>query len=326
MNVHIIGMHHVTAIASYPQRNLDFYSSVLGLHLVKLTVNFDDPGSYHFYFGDEIGRPGSILTFFPWPGSRAGRRGTGQAAQVSFRVGPGALPYWQDRLVRHEVTVDRPAERFNEPLLSFMDPDGLLVELIERDDNDGPDPWQEGIVEAEYAIRGLHSVTLFERNAARTAEFLTEVLGFQAGESKGSRGRFLSSRMGAGNSIDVVDMPSVPAGLTGAGTVHHVALRAETAEQQLEWRSRIIDAGLTVTPVLDRQYFQSIYFREPGGTLFEIATDLPGFAIDEPAAGLGMELKLPPWLEAQRAEIVNELPRLRLPNKEMTQGSETPEA
>jgi glyoxalase family protein len=286
--VNIPGIHHITAIASDPDRNLDFYTRVLGLRLVKLTVNFDDPGTYHFYFGDEAGRPGSILTFFPWPGTPRGRHGTGQASVVSFSV--PSLDGWEERLTNYTVT-----RRFGADVLSFTDPDGMAIDLVAVGGNGG-------------AITGFHGVTLSASGYESTARLLTDTFGYELTASEGNRFRYTGS---AGNHVDVLCQPDARRGGMGAGTIHHVAFRAETDEIQKRWQTELAHQGFDVTPVLDRRYFHSIYFREPGGVLFEIATDPPGFAIDETLENLGAALQLPPALEPMRTEIEEMLPKLK---------------
>jgi glyoxalase family protein len=311
MKNHIPGIHHVTAIASDPQRNLDFYTGILGLRLVKLTVNFDDPGTYHFYFGDEIGHPGTILTFFPWPGARRGRWGNGQAAVTSFSIPEGAIGYWQERLKRHGISIGERRKRFDEEALVFVDPDGLQLELVAHSEAQAEGAWEAGTVPAAYAIRGFHSVTLWQSAYKRTAALLTETLGFQLVGEQGQRLRFAAASDGPGTLVDVMHRPDGNPGWGGAGTVHHVAWRTRDDEEQLIWQQKIADLGLRVSPVMDRQYFHSIYFREPGGVLFEIATDPPGFTLDEAPGQLGQHLKLPPWLEPRRGEIEQTLPPLQ---------------
>jgi glyoxalase family protein len=308
-----MSVHHITAIAGDPQRNLDFYAGVLGLRLVKLTVNFDDPGTYHLYFGDEAGRPGSILTFFPWPDGSRGRQGTGQVGTLSLAVPPAALGWWIERLVRFGIKYDGPARRFDEQVLAFADPDGLLLELVATPRVADVEPWAEGPVPAEHAVRGLHGATIWEDGDRGTAEFLARVMGWRQVGEEGNRLRFESAAHGAGSVIDLRRVPGFWAGAGGVGTVHHVAFRAPSDAAQLEQRARLVAAGVQVTPVVDRQYFQSIYFREPGGVLFEIATDPPGFTLDESAAELGTRLKLPPVYEGMRDRIERTLPPLRLP-------------
>ncbi len=308
----ILGIHHITAIAGDPQRNYDFYTNVLGLRLVKLTVNFDDPGTYHFYFGDQIGHPGTILTFFPWPGARRGRRGVGQATFVSFSIPSAAMGYWRDRLRQHHVTESGVQQRFQEEAFAFLDPDGLQLELVAHEAGDGVTPWEGGPVPAEKAIRGFHSVTLWEEGYERTARLLTEVMGYRLLDSAGTRYRYGVGEGGLASVVDVICLPSGPGQAMGAGVVHHVAFRTPDDEQQRAWRSELAGLGYNVTPIIDRQYFHSIYYREPGGVLFEIATDPPGFAIDEPVDRLGTHLKLPPQYEPMRSELEGVLPPLRM--------------
>lgn len=303
------GIHHVTAIASDPRTNLDFYTDVLGLRLVKRTVNFDDPGTYHLYYGDGGGTPGTILTFFPYPGARRGARGAGQATTTAFSVPEGSLGWWLERLERYGVPRDEPVERFDEEAVTFLDPDGLKLELVAHAGAEEHVPWKHGPVPPERSIRGFHSVALTLRSATPTAELLAEGLGLTADGEAGGRSRFRGTSP-VGARVDLIESPGGTAGTVAAGTVHHVAFRVPTEEEQLAWRDRLLDAGLGVTPVQDRQYFRSIYFREPGGVLFEIATDPPGFTADETVEELGSALKLPPWLERHRGEIAAALPSL----------------
>ena len=308
----IEGIHHVTAMASDPQANVDFYTGVLGLRLVKRTVNFDDPGTYHLYYGDEVGHPGTILTFFPWPGARRGVQGAGQATVTSFSVPEGSLGYWTERLSRLGVDFQEPRPRFDEEVLTVLDPDGLRLELVARAEADDRAPWLGGGVPAEHAIRGFEGVTLTEWNAQVTEEVLAGTLGFRRVAEAGDRIRFEVGAGGPGTRVDVLAAPSAVRGHVSAGTVHHVAWRSADEPDQLAWREAISETGLYVTPVLDRQYFRSIYFREPGGVLFEIATDPPGFTRDETAETLGTALKLPPWLEPSRERIQAALPPIEV--------------
>ena len=313
MSKQALGIHHVTAIASDPQRNLDFYSGLLGLRFVKRTVNFDDPSTYHFYFGDEQGTPGTILTFFPWPGARRGRVGIGQVGATAFAVPLGSLAAWRERLNSHDVRTIDGGIRFGEEVLGFEDPDGLPLELIATDwASDGP-AWEQGPVSGAMAIRGFHSVTLWQRNESPTAEVLAGPLAFTPGGSEGSRHRYTAAAPGIGGIVDILVSPDGVPGLSGAGTVHHVAWRASDDASQLDLRQRVHGAGLHPTPVIDRHYFHSVYFREPGGVLFEIATDNPGFAIDEPLDHLGERLMLPHQYEEDRAALEAILPKLVLP-------------
>ncbi len=309
-----MSIHHVTAIAGDPQRNLDFYAGALGLRLVKLTVNFDDPASYHLYFGDEAGRPGSILTFFPWPHGQRGRQGTGQVGTVSLAIPPASLGWWIERLLQHGIKYDGPTRRFDEQVLAFADPDGLLLELVATPRVADVAPWADGPVPAEHAVRGVHGATVWEDGDRGTADFLTSLMGFRQVGQEGNRLRFESAATGAGSVLDLRRVPGFWAGAGGVGTVHHVAFRAASSEAQLEHRARLESAGVEITPVVDRQYFRSVYFREPGGVLFEIATDPPGFTLDEPAAELGTSLKLPPMYEPMRDRIERTLPPIRLPH------------
>ena len=309
----IAGFHHLTAIVGDPQQNIDFYTHVLGQRLVKQTVNFDDPGTYHLYYGDEVGTPGTIMTFFPWPDAPRGRRGTGQVVDISFSIPATALDYWIDRLAQHNVAITGPTKRFDEQVISFTDPHGLSLELVGLEEPDHRSGWQQGPIPAAYAIRGFASVTLAEPHQERTDVLLTEVLGFRLLKQEGNRYRYETGAGGPGARVDVLSLPNQPRGRIAVGTVHHVAWRAEDDAHQLDWRQHLIASGSDVTPVLDRQYFHSIYFNEPGGVLFEIATDPPGFSTDETVEQLGTHLKLPPWLEPRRTEIEEILLPIHVP-------------
>lgn len=306
----IAGLHHVTAIATDPRTNLDFYTGVLGLRLVKKTVNFDDPGTYHLYFGDRVGSPGTLLTFFPWPMARRGSRGVGQATVTSFSVPQGSLGWWSGHFERHGVVHQNPESRLDEEALTFFDPDGLKLELVAHEGAEDRDPWDGGPVPAGQAVRGFYSVTLAEQGYETTARLLTDTLGFRRVAEHGNRFRFDTGAGGAGARLDLVCTPDAPHGRVAAGTVHHVAFRVADDEDQKAWRGTLAGQGLNITPVLDRQYFHSVYFREPGGVLFELATDPPGFTFDEPVEELGTGLKLPPWLESHRQHIEEALPDL----------------
>lgn len=312
------GLHHVTAIASDPQRNLDFYAGVLGLRLVKRTVNFDDPTTYHFYFGDEVGHPGTLLTFFPWPSARRGRQGRGQAAVTSFGIVPSSVGFWLDRLLRLGVNFDPPITRFDdERVIALRDPDGLLLELVAhpRVESHAANSHAHAspTIPAEHAIRGLYSVQLWQDGHQQTEQLLTNVLGFTPSREQGSIYRYVSGGDGPGSILDIRVVPGLWEGQMGAGVVHHVAFRAGDDVTQQVVRDELATTGFNVTPQLDRDYFRSVYFREPGGVLFEIATDDPGFAVDEPIGTLGRALKLPPWLEPRRFEIEALLPNIHLP-------------
>ncbi len=314
-SVGIRGLHHVTAIASGAQVNLDFYTRVMGLRLVKRTVNFDAPDTYHFYYGDAAGSPGSLLTFFPFEDAAPGRVGTGMAETTAFAIPEAAFEPWMSRFAEAGRDFDGPVTRFGARTLGLRDPDGLRIELVAEPGLDGAAPGgggPDGLVSAEHAIRRLYSVALCVEAPERTARLLTATFGYEAVGEEAGRQRFRVRGGGPAGIVDLLCQPDRMRGRMGAGTVHHVAFRARDEAEQLTWREAILALGFDVTPVLDRQYFRSIYFREPGGVLFEIATDPPGFAIDEAREALGTALKLPPWLEPQRAGIERRLPPLRL--------------
>ena len=308
------GIHHVTAIAGDPQRNLDFYAGVLGMRLVKRTVNFDDPTTYHFYFGDAEGTPGSVLTFFSWPESRRGRQGAGQVGVTSFAILPSAVGFWIERFIRHRVHFEHPKSRFDdERVISFRDPDGFLGELVAHSVAETREGWESAAVPAEHSIRGVYSVTLWQESCDLTGKLLTESFGFEPVREQASIFRFAARGRGLGSVVDLRCVPGLWPGVIGAGTVHHVAFRAADDEVQLAARDDLVREGFNVTPQIDRDYFRSVYFREPGGVLFEIATELPGFTVDEPPEQLGQSLKLPQWLEPRRFEIEALLPNVHLP-------------
>jgi glyoxalase family protein len=297
------GIHHVTAIAGKAQRNLDFYTHTLGLRLVKKTVNFDDPGTYHFYFGDEVGHPGTILTFFPWEHAAAGRAGIGLTQTTAFRVPAGAIGYWMHRFIEKGVACEPLAERFGEPVLGFTDPDGLSLALVGVAGAEAEPAWSDGEVPAEHAVRGFHGVTLMLDRADPTGEILSGVLGFSETGRESGIVRYRADT-GVGGVVDLREVGGFLAGRMGRGTVHHVAFRAAGDAEQAAMARKLTDNGWAqVTDQKDRQYFRSVYFFEPGGVLFEIATDAPGFTVDEPQAELGRALKLPPFLEPRRKEL-----------------------
>jgi glyoxalase family protein len=303
------GLHHVTAIASDPQANVDFYTRVLGLRLVKRTVNFDAPDTYHLYYGDERGSPSTLLTFFPWPGAPSGRLGSGLTTATAFSVPPESMGWWQRHLAGHDVPVEGPVGRDGEDVITCRDPDGLVVDIVAAP-GDHRSGW-DGVagIPAEHAVRGLHSVTMAERLPEHTATLLSDLLGMAPAGEDGDRVRFAMGGGGPGTVVDVA-ADTRPRGLQAAGTVHHIAFRVPDGATQARWREELVEAGLHVTEILDRRYFTSIYFREPGGVLLEIATDEPGFAVDEPLLELGRALRLPPWLEPSRAQIEAALPPL----------------
>ncbi|GAA4021263.1 ring-cleaving dioxygenase [Allokutzneria multivorans] len=315
MTISTSGLHHVTAIGGDPNRNVDFYLRTLGLRLVKTTVNFDDNGAYHLYYGDSSGKPGSLMTFFPWPDAPQGRIGTGQASTTAFSVPESSIGWWKQHLEATGVDVGRVRNSDNEDTLTFRDPDGLALALVAHPQGDPRDPWDTALVPAQHAIRGLHSVTLSVTKEDATAAMLTNDLGLRFVHQDENRLRFEAGDGGAGALVDVLVTPNAPRGLTAAGTVHHVAWRVPDEQTQVSWREELIDKGVNVTSIMDRQYFRSIYFREPGGTLLEVATDTGGFDIDEPLLELGRALKLPPWLEPKREQIEAMLPVLDLPKE-----------
>jgi len=298
----IRGIHHVTAIASNAQRNLEFYRDVLGLRLVKKTVNFDDPGTYHFYFGNETGAPGTIMTFFPWERITQGKRGSSQATETAFRVPPDSLDFWVGRFEKENIIYNKPASRFEERYMVFVDPDGLKLELVETSEQ-LVEPYQHPEIPTDKAIAGFYNSTLTVNDRLASAALLTDVFGYKLISEEANRFRYSSEVAVAGNFIDLVHLPNENRGVIAGGSVHHVAFRTESLESQLDIRERIIEFGLQPTPQIDRDYFMSIYFREPQGVLFEIATDPPGFTRDEPLESLGSQLKLPNQHESRRAEI-----------------------
>ncbi len=306
------GLHHVTAISGPPQANVDFYIGRLLQRLVKKTVNFDDPGTYHLYYGNRQAEPGTILTFFPFVDAGPGRAGPGMASAVAYAVPKGGLNAWMLALAEADVAFDGPSERFGEQMISLKDPDGLRVELIETERGTGIPAAGDVPVDD-----GFHSVTLWLKQPDRTARLLTDLFGYasaeQASDEGGTRYRFLAQGQGRGSAIDLLtsDAPSI--GRQGAGTIHHVAFRARDDDEQQAWQEALRAQGFDVTPQIDRQYFNAIYFREPGGVLFEIATDPPGFATDEPMDALGQELKLPDQHEPLRERIERVLPPITLP-------------
>ncbi|RAJ82251.1 glyoxalase family protein [Chitinophaga dinghuensis] len=311
MNNNILGLHHITAIAGNAQRNLDFYTNVLGVRLVKKTVNFDDPGTYHFYFGNEQGAPGTILTFFPWEGIDQGKNGTGMATEIGYSVPTGSLDFWKDRFTRFNVPFEEVKERFGEKYLVLSDPDGLKLSLIEPAANDARMAWETAEVKKDVATKGFHSTTLTLKTIDPTAKILTDIFGYSLQGQEGNRYRFVTNTVENANIIDLIADPEGQRGYNAAGTNHHVAFRVADDKIQMEFRDKILTKGLNITPKIDRDYFYSLYFREPGGVLFEIATDNPGFTVDEPLDKLGTSLRLPKQYEPAREEIEKVLPVLK---------------
>ena len=340
----ILGIHHITAITGNPQKNIDFYTGFLGLRLVKLTVNFDDPKTYHFYYGDEIGRPGTILTFFPWQSMPRGFRGTGQVITTSFLIPENSTEYWVNRLKSQGISYTGPTKRFDdnkdggtsgEQVITLYDSDGMEIELVAYKDAEAKRDhvWRRGPIPEDHAIRGFHSATLSLEGYERTADLLTENMGFSKTKSEGSRfrfeikdkekivGEFYSNKqqreldlLNSPSTVDLVCLPYTQRGSMGVGTVHHIAWRTPTDASQLDMRKIIINTGLDATPVIDRTYFHSVYFREPGGILFEIATDPPGFMVDQKEEDLGQKLLLPEWLEPDRKYLEKVLPTISTPS------------
>jgi glyoxalase family protein len=304
------GLHHITAIAGPAQENLDFYAGVLGMRLVKRSVNQDDPGTYHLFYADAEGHPGSDLTFFPWTHLAPPRAGYGLASEVALEVPVGSIGYWNDRLARYGTRTGPAEVRFGQKVLAFDDPHGLHLALVEAGTVRAFTPWDGGPVPGERQIRGLFGAQIWERDAQPTARFVASVLGFEElGRDQGwTRYGFVDTP----GVIDVRDAPEARRGVWGVGAVHHLAWRVADESEQLAMRARIESAGVRATPVIDRFWFKSVYFKEPGGVLFEIATDGPGFSVDEEAARLGETLVLPPWLEGHRTSIEGALPPLRL--------------
>lgn len=308
------GIHHITAFAKDPQRNIDFYHTVLGQRLVKTTVNFDDPGTYHLYYGDEIGSPGTIMTFFPWQNAAPGTAGNGEVTAVSYTIRPHAVDYWQERLTSFGIAVEPLEERFGETVIPFADPDGMRLELITTTAPATIQHWANGPVSAEMAILGFHSATLWVGSQQATAVILTHQLDYEYVGQEGNRYRYRGASNDIGLYVDLVERPGLPRGRMGAGSIHHIAFRTVDDAEQAEYLAKLRQARVQVTPVQDRQYFHSIYFREPNGVLFEIATDAPGFCYDESIPELGTSLKLPSWLEPHRSEIERVLPRIEYPD------------
>ncbi len=307
----ILGLHHITAIASDAQRNYDFYTQTLGFRLIKKTVNFDDPTTYHLYFGDEVGTPGTVITFFPWAGISKGRIGNGMATEIGYSVPKGSLDFWKARLEKLNIRYENGREVFGEKQLSFEDPDGLKLKLIEskqKDERKGPETAE---IKADVAIKGFHTVTLSLQNIKATAAILTEVFGYKLIDQKDNLYRYQTDVVETAALVDLLEMPLATVGVNAGGTNHHVAFRVKDEEDLMAMREKIVARGLHITEKINRDYFFSLYFREPGGVLFEIATDNPGFATDETVENLGSSLQLPNQHESMRAQIEKALPKLQ---------------
>lgn len=310
MENRILGLHHITAIAGDAKRNFDFYTRVLGLRFIKKTVNFDDPHTYHFYFGDEHGSAGTILTFFPWGNEiQQGRKGSGMATEIGYAIPEGSIDFWIKRFEDNNVIYNKPAEKFGEKYLTFLDPDGLKLELTEVRD-DSRKPWETEEVKSAVATRGFHHITLTLKDKTATAAILVNVFGYELVQTEGNRFRYATTAVAEAALFDIVEIPSENRGFNANGTVHHVAFRVKDDAVLMEFRDKIVKLGLSITPQIDRNYFHSLYFREPGGVLFEIATENPGFTVDEPLEELGQHLKLPAQYESQRDEIEKILVKL----------------
>jgi len=307
----VLGIHHITAIAGNAQRNYDFYTKVLGLRFVKKTVNFDDPGTYHFYFGDEAGSPGTILTFFPWEGITKGRQGSGMASDIAYSVPENSLGFWKERFEKFNVKVTGSGTRLGEEFLSFEDPDGLPLTLIVPSKDDLRKPWQTNEVKDDVATRGFHSITLSIRSVPGTARILTDIFDYTLEKQEGNRHRYVTHAVDGASRVDILEVPDTPRAVNAGGTIHHVAFRVKDEDTLMKYRQKVVAYGLNITPKIDRNYFFSLYFREPGGILFELATDNPGFTVDEPLNALGTHLKLPVQYESNRSEIEKILPVLK---------------
>lgn len=307
----ILGLHHITAIAGDAQRNYDFYTKTLGFRLVKKTVNFDDPQTYHFYFGNEEGTPGTILTFFPWANVRPGKNGAGMATEIGYSVPQGSLDFWKARFEKLDVRHDIISERFGEKHLAFQDPDGLWLNLIEAKHQDNRKGWNTAEINTDVAIKGFHTVTLTLVDIKATAAILTEVFGYKQIEQDGNLYRYQTDAVENAALVDLLEMPQAQRGLNAGGTNHHVAFRVKNDEVLMKIREKIVARGLQITEKINRDYFFSLYFREPGGVLFEIATDNPGFATDETLENLGSSLQLPDQYEPMRDQIEKGLPEIK---------------
>jgi len=307
----ILGLHHITAIAGNAQRNYDFYTKTLGLRMVKKTVNFDDPKTYHFYFGDETGTPGSILTFFPWERVKKGKNGVGMATEIGYSVPEGSLDFWKKRFEKNGVEFGKTREQFGEKFLPFRDPDGLNLKLVVPKHEDDRKGWETDEIKSDVALKGFHSVTLTLYNVGPTAGILTDIFDYELEEKEDNFYRYKTSAVENAAIVDIHEDPTAERGINAGGTNHHIAFRVEDEETQMYFREKIMEKGLQITEKIDRDYFFSLYFREPGGVLFEIATDNPGFTRDEDLEELGSSLKLPAQYEGSRDRIEKLLPELK---------------
>jgi len=306
----ILGIHHITAIAGNAKRNYDFYTKVLGFRFIKKTVNFDDPGTYHFYFGDEVRSPGTILTFFPWEGIAKGKQGNGMATEIGYSVPDNSLAFWSERLNKNDATITSAGTRFGEQYLAFEDPDGLPLSLIVSDTPDHRKPWETPDVRTDVAAKGFHSITLTLKTVESTAKVLTDILDYKFVGHEGNRHRYRIDTVENAAIVDLIEEPKATSAINAGGTIHHVAFRVKDEKVLMEYREKVVKNYLNITQKIDRNYFFSLYFREPGGVLFEIATDNPGFAVDEPVTEFGKNLKLPAQYESNRSAIEAALPVL----------------
>jgi len=311
MENRILGLHHITAIAGDAQRNYDFYTKVLGLRMLKKTVNFDDPKTYHFYFGDRVGTPGSILTFFPWPGVKQGENGAGMATEIGYSVPEGSLKFWKERFEKFNVIHKGISKKFGEDFIAFQDPDGLNLEMIIPKHKDERKPWETADVKEKVAIKGFHNVTLTLKDHKATAEILTGIFGYELEGTENNLIRFKTNAVQNAAIVDILEDPKAERGQNAGGTNHHMAFRVKDEEMLMAFREKVLQKGLQITEKINRDYFFSLYFREPGGVLFEIATDNPGFATDETVEELGSSLQLPDRYKSARAQIEKALPVLK---------------
>lgn len=310
----IQGIHHITVMASDPQRNIDFFHKVLGQRFIKKTVNFDDPGTYHLYYGDEVGTPGTIMTYFPWVNAKRGTRGNGETGAVAYSIPTSAVPFWQKRLADHDIVMGETETRFGATVIPFHDPDGLPLELITYDNARALQFWANGPISETHGIRGFYGVTLWVDKSELTGQVLSQRFGYEKVGQEGDRTRYASPNHDVGAFVDLLERPGAERGRMGAGSVHHVAFRNESDSEQVAYLADLRAHGFGVTDVKDRQYFHSIYFREPNGVLFEVATDAPGFLYDEAREHLGRALRLPPWQEHNRTQIEKILPPVVYPD------------
>jgi glyoxalase family protein len=309
----IAGLHHVTAITGNAQQNVDFYTRTLGLRMVKVTINYDDPGSYHLYYGDGLGRPGTLMTFFAWPAAHRAPVGVGHVTETAFAIPEGSADFWRDHLIAANVADVQTTDRFGHRGITFRDPDAMPLAVIETPlAATDTHLWQHGPIPTEHAIRGFHGVTLTEAADAAPRSILVDRFGYRVVAEEGQRIRYEAAGDAVARLVDVLVVPNAPRSRMAAGQVHHVAFRTPTDEQQREWLGALSAQGHHVSPIMDRDYFHSIYFREPGGVLFEIATDTPGMTVNESAEDLGSRIQLPVWLEPQRAQVEAALPKITL--------------